>query len=901
MNQTANQAGTAQPNAARDSTAHDNTAHDNTALQFDIRGMTCASCVARVEKTLRAVPGVDDASVNLATEKARVQGAAIDVQALLAAIDRAGYEALVIDPAHQAASADAGAGPGARGRAASRWPVWWPVALAALLSLPLVAPMLAAPFGLHPMLPGWLQLALATPVQFWLGARFYRVGWKAVRAGAGNMDLLVALGTSAAYALSVWTLLRGGEGAAHLYFESSAVVITLVLLGKWLEGRAKGQAVAAIRALQSLQATHALVRRGGADVQVALATLRVGDTIVVRPGERVPADGRVLEGSSHVDASLLTGESLPVAVAPGDRVGAGAVNGEGALLLEASAVGADSMLSRIIRMVEDAQAAKAPIQRLVDRVSAVFVPVVLLISLLTLLGWGLTTGDWQGALLNAVAVQVIACPCALGLATPTGIMVGTGSAARHGILIKDAAALETAHALRVVAFDKTGTLTEGRPQVLAVEGADPRRVLALAWAVQQYSEHPLAHAVAAAARDAGLALPAATDARALPGRGVQARVDGEPVYLGNLRLMRELGADVEAGQGGEQGTEQGNCAAALHEAAARHEADGRTVSWLATGAEGAPALRGLLVFGDRIKPTSRAAVAGLQALGIEVVMLTGDNAGSAAAVARELGLSHFLAELLPGDKADALRALGTDGRKVAMVGDGINDAPALAAADVGIAMAGGTDVAMHTAGITLMRGDPLLVQDAIAISRRTYRKIRQNLAWAFVYNVVGIPVAAFGLLNPVLAGAAMALSSVSVVTNALLLRRWVPARRADAVAAYERALPALQLPPATPPNAAAGPAAVAAPAGAAQQINHEAAAAPPTQGEQTMYELTVEDMSCKHCVGRVTQAVQGIDPAAQVDIDLPTKKVRIDSSADLDRIAGAIDEAGYPVSARAAA
>jgi len=887
MSQTANQAGTAPPGAAQ----------TNTALQFDIRGMTCASCVARVEKALRGVPGVDDASVNLATEKARVQGAAIDVQALLAAIDRAGYEALVIDPARQAGPTDAGAGPGAREQAASRWPAWWPVALAALLSLPLVAPMLAAPFGLHPMLPGWLQLALATPVQFWLGARFYRAGWKAVRAGAGNMDLLVALGTSAAYALSVWTLLRGGDRAAHLYFESSAVVITLVLLGKWLEGRAKGQAVAAIRALQSLQATHALVRRGGADVEVALGALRVGDTIVVRPGERVPADGRVLEGSSHVDASLLTGESLPVAVAPGDRVGAGAVNGEGSLLLEASAVGADSMLSRIIRMVEDAQAAKAPIQRLVDRVSAVFVPVVLLISLLTLLGWGLATGDWQGALLNAVAVQVIACPCALGLATPTGIMVGTGSAARHGILIKDAAALETAHALRVVAFDKTGTLTEGRPQVLAVEGADPRRVLALAWAVQQYSEHPLAHAVAAAARDAGLALPAATDARALPGRGVQARVDGEPVYLGNLRLMRELGAEVGAGQSGERSTEQGSCAAALREAAARHEADGRTVSWLAAGAEGALALRGLLVFGDRIKPTSRAAVAGLQALGIEVVMLTGDNAGSAAAVARELGLSHYLAELLPGDKADALRRLAADGRKVAMVGDGINDAPALAAADVGIAMAGGTDVAMHTAGITLMRGDPLLVQDAIAISRRTYRKIRQNLAWAFVYNVVGIPVAAFGLLNPVLAGAAMALSSVSVVTNALLLRRWVPARDPAAVAAYVQALPALQLPPA----AATDPTAAEAPSIAAQQINHEAAAAPPTQGEQTMYELTVEDMTCKHCVGRVTKAVQGIDPAAQVEIDLPTKKVRIDSSADLDRIAGAIDEAGYPVSARAPA
>ena len=864
------------------------------ALQFDIRGMTCASCVARVEKTLRAVPGVDEASVNLATEKANVRGAGLDPAAIVAAIDRAGYEALLLDPARAVAAAP-------RDETA-RLPSWWPVAAAALLSLPLVAPMLGQFFGVEWMLPGWLQLLLATPVQFWLGARFYRAGWKALRAGAGNMDLLVALGTSAAYALSLWTLLReggtaGGGHHAHLYFESSAVVITLVLLGKWLEGRAKGQTVAAIRALESLRATEALVRRAGAEVKVALDALRAGDLMVVRPGERVPADGRVVEGSSHLDESLLTGESLPVARRPGERVSGGAVNGEGLLLVEATAVGADSMLSRIIRMVEDAQAAKAPIQRLVDRVSAVFVPVVLLISLLTLLGWGLATGDWQGALLNAVAVQVIACPCALGLATPTGIMVGTGSAARHGILIKDAAALETAHALRVVAFDKTGTLTEGRPQVLAVEGADPRRVLALAWAVQQYSEHPLAHAVAAAARDAGLALPAATDARALPGRGVQARVDGEPVYLGNLRLMRELGAEVGAGQSGERSTEQGSCAAALREAAARHEADGRTVSWLAAGAEGALALRGLLVFGDRIKPTSRAAVAGLQALGIEVVMLTGDNAGSAAAVARELGLSHYLAELLPGDKADALRRLAADGRKVAMVGDGINDAPALAAADVGIAMAGGTDVAMHTAGITLMRGDPLLVQDAIAISRRTYRKIRQNLAWAFVYNVVGIPVAAFGLLNPVLAGAAMALSSVSVVTNALLLRRWVPARDPAAVAAYVQALPALQLPPA----AATDPTAAEAPSIAAQQINHEAAAAPPTQGEQTMYELTVEDMTCKHCVGRVTKAVQGIDPAAQVEIDLPTKKVRIDSSADLDRIAGAIDEAGYPVSARAPA
>jgi len=837
------------------------------ALQFDIRGMTCASCVARVEKAVRSVPGVEDASVNLATEKASVRGSRLDAQAIAAAIDRAGYEAVVLDAARRAAPAEPGGGAGT-----ARLPSWWPVALAALLSLPLLAPMLLHPFGIDPMLPGWLQLLLATPVQFWLGARFYRAGWKALRAGAGNMDLLVALGTTAAYALSLWTLLRHeGSHMPHLYFESSAVVITLVLLGKWLEGRAKGQTVAAIRALESLRATAALVRRAGGDVTVPLEALRVGDLMVVRPGERVPADGRVVEGSSHLDESLLTGESLPVEKRPGGRASGGAVNGEGLLLIEATAVGADSMLSRIIRMVEDAQAAKAPIQRLVDRVSAVFVPVVLLISLVTLLGWGLATGDWQQALLNAVAVQVIACPCALGLATPTGIMVGTGTAARHGILIKDAAALETAHALQVVAFDKTGTLTEGRPQVVAVEGSDPRRVLALAWAAQQYSEHPLARAVAGAARDAGLALPAAQDARALPGRGVQARVGAETIYLGNLRLMRELGAPVEA----------------LLDEAGRHEADGRTVSWLAAGPDGAPRVLGLLAFGDRIKPGSRAAVAGLQALGIEVVMLTGDNRGSAAWVARELGLTDFRAELLPGDKAEALRALAADGRRVAMVGDGINDAPALAAADVGIALAGGTDVAMHTAGITLMRGDPQLVLDAIAISRRTYRKIRQNLAWAFVYNVVGIPVAAFGLLNPVLAGAAMALSSVSVVTNALLLRRWAPApgaANAGPVAQSETG-PALVLPPAAPaPDL---------------NISNPAQHAPQPEEKPMTYQLTVEDMTCKHCVGRVTKAVQGIDPDARVEIDLPTGKVSIDSGADLDRIAAAIDEAGYPVTARA--
>ncbi len=806
---------------------------DSVALDFRIAGMTCASCVARVEKAIRAVPGVADAAVNLATEQAAVHAApGTDPQAIVAAVDRAGYEAAPLDR-DQPTPADA----------APRVPSWWPVAAAAAFSLPLVLPMLGELSGAHWMLPGWLQLALATPVQFWLGARFYRAGWKALRAFSGNMDLLVAIGTSAAYGLSLYLLLSGNAGGmGDLYFESSAVVITLVLLGKWLEGGAKRQTVESIRALESLRATEAIVRRAGGDVTVALDQLRKGDLLVVRPGARVPADGLVMEGSSHLDESLLTGESLPVAKQAGDKVTGGAVNGEGMLLVQATAVGAESMLSHIIRLVEDAQAVKAPIQRLVDKVSAVFVPAVLLASLGTLLGWGLSTGDWQQALLNAVAVQVIACPCALGLATPTSIMVGTGTAARHGILIKDAEALETAHAIQLVVFDKTGTLTEGRPQVVAVEGDDTPRVLQLAWAVQQYSEHPLARAVAAAAQERGVQLLAATNAAALAGRGVQADAEGNTLYLGNLRLMRELRAPVDA----------------LLARAAKHEGAGRTVSWLATKDGSGIRVEGLIVFGDRPKASAAAAVTRLAAMGIDSMMLTGDNWGSARAIAGALGIRNVVAEVLPGDKARAVTEAMASGKTVAMVGDGINDAPALAAADVGIAMASGTDVAMHTAGITLMRGDPALVADAIEVSHRTYRKIRQNLAWAFVYNVIGIPLAALGMLSPVIAGAAMALSSVSVVSNALLLRRWHPAP--------------------------------------ARQQEH---LLNPT-GETTMYELTVDGMSCGHCVSRVTKSVQAVDKDATVDIDLASKKVRVDSQAGLDEIADAIGEAGYEVLERKA-
>ena len=726
-------------------------------IDLAVEGMTCASCVGRVEKALRRLPGVADAQVNLAAEGARVTAAGLTADDIVRAVEAAGYTARP----RVAETAAATAREAERDKASRREAVR--VGVAAALSLPLVAPMLLAPFGLDAMPPGWAQLLLATPVQFWLGWRFYVAGWKAVRAGTGNMDLLVALGTTAGWGLSTWMLLAASFGphaghAPHLYYEASAVVITLVLLGKWLEGRAKRQTTGAIRALMALRPERARVRRDGAEVDLAAAEVRVGDRVVVRPGERIPVDGRVVEGASQVDESLITGESLPVAKQPGDAVTGGAINGDGLLLVETTATGAEGTLARIIRLVEDAQAAKAPIQHLVDRVSAVFVPVVLAIALVTLLGWLAAGATAEAAIVNAVAVLVIACPCALGLATPAAIMAGTGVAARAGILIKDAQALELAHRVDTVAFDKTGTLTEGRPSVVAAEphGIGRAELLRLAAAVQAGSEHPLARAVLAAVAAEGIAPPPASDMRAIPGRGAAATVAGRALQLGSRRLMEEAGVDT----------------APLRDAADRLAGEGRTVSWLADA--GTRDLLGLLAFGDAVKANAVLAVSRLRDAGVRTIMLTGDNAGSARAAAALLRVDDVVADVLPQDKAAAVADLRRGGHVVAMVGDGVNDAPALAAADVGIAMATGTDVAMHTAGITLMRGEPMLVADAIAVSRRTYAKIRQNLFWAFAYNVVGIPLAAFGLLSPVIAGAAMALSSVSVVSNALLLRRWRP-------------------------------------------------------------------------------------------------------------------------------
>lgn len=718
-----------------------------TAFDLPIGGMTCASCAGRVERALGKVPGVQRVSVNLANERAHVEVIGqLDPGVLIAAVEKAGYTATLpqSETATQASQAQ------------RLHHERWALMLAILLALPLVLPMLVEPFGVHWMLPAWVQFALATPVQFILGARFYSAAWKAVRAGAGNMDLLVAIGTSAGYGLSVYQWLT--RPAPHLYFEASAVVIALVLLGKYLESRAKRQTASAIRALEALRPERAVRVSEGREEEVPISALALGDLVLVKPGERFPVDGEVVDGQSHADEALISGESLPVPKQPGDAVTGGAINGEGRLMVRTRALGAESVLARIIRLVEDAQAAKAPIQKLVDKVSQVFVPAVLVLALLTLAGWWLYGAPLESAIINAVAVLVIACPCALGLATPTAIMAGTGVAARHGILIKDAEALEHAQGVSAVVFDKTGTLTSGAPKIAHLAALDGNESLLLqqAGALQRGSEHPLAKAVLEACEEQGLKVADVSTSQSLTGRGIAGTLDGRQLALGNRRLLEEAGLD----------------AGALSQQASAWEAEGRTLSWLIEQGE-QPCVLGLFAFGDTLKPGALHAVQQLKAQHISSHLLTGDNRGSARVVAEALGIDDVYAEVLPADKAATVADLKKTGR-VAMVGDGINDAPALAAADIGIAMGGGTDVAMHAAGITLMRGDPRLVPAALEICRKTYAKIRQNLFWAFVYNLIGIPLAAFGLLNPVLAGAAMALSSVSVVSNALLLKTWKP-------------------------------------------------------------------------------------------------------------------------------
>jgi Cu+-exporting ATPase len=730
---------------------------ETVTIRLHVDGMTCASCVQRVEKALARLPGVREARVNLAAERAEVvaEPASVTAESLAQAIERTGYSARPVADVPVPGDDDE--------RIALERREFRRVVLALALTLPLVAPMALHPLGVHAALPPWLQFVLAAIVQFALGARFYRGAWHAVRSRTGTMDLLVALGTSAAFALSTWNLLQPGAGGApvDLYFEAAAAVIALVLLGKWLEARARRRTADAVRELLALRPDTARVLRDGIESEIPVGELRYGDAVVVRPGERVPADGTVREGVSELDEALISGESLPVVREPGGRVVGGAINGSGRLVVTVTALGGDSTLARIARLVESAQSSKAPVQRLVDRVAAVFVPVVVAIALATFAAWWLTGGDAARATLPAVAVLVIACPCALGLATPAALIAGLGAAARGGVLIRDAETLERATAIRTVAFDKTGTLTAGRPALVAWQAFGPEgdAALAICAALQAGSEHPLARAVTAAARAAAVPRVDASDVRAVPGRGVRGRVQGREYAVGSARYLADLGIASPA------------AAQWLDAEAAR----GRSVALLAD--VDAQRVQAGFAFADPPRESARRAVARLAAAGIRTVMITGDHEAAARAVADAVGIDEVVANVLPEEKLRAVEALRARHGAVAMVGDGLNDAPALAAADVGIAMGGGTDVAIHAAGITLMRSDPAAVADALDVARRTHAKIRQNLFWAFAYNVAGLPLAALGWLDPMIAGAAMAFSSFSVVTNALALRRWRPAPR----------------------------------------------------------------------------------------------------------------------------
>jgi Cu+-exporting ATPase len=719
-------------------------------IDLQLTGMTCAACAARIEKVLNREAGVR-AAVNFATETAHVEfdPAKATPESLIEAVRAAGYDAApAVDPFAQPEE-------DAR-REAQRYRHELSLfVFAALLTAPFVGQMLLLVAGGHASeMPPWLQFALATPVQFLAGARFYAGSWKALRGGAANMDVLVALGTTAAYAFSVavWLLPLAGQ---HVYFEASAIVITLVLLGKLLEGRAKARTAAAIRDLLKLQPSTVLRERDGQTAEVPLAAVRAGDIYLVRAGASVAVDGRVLEGESAVDEAMLTGESQPVPKVPGDRVLAGTVNESGPLRCEATAVGQATLLAAIVRQVAAAQGSKAPVQRLVDKVSARFVPAVLVIAVLTLVGNGLVLGDWVAALMRATAVLVIACPCALGLATPTALMVGVGRGAQAGILIKNAEALERAQKIDALVVDKTGTLTLGAPSVAGLHptgGASEHELLRLAASLEQGATHPLARAILQRAAELGIAPVPLTDVRVVAGRGVSGALAGQELQLGSPAFLKESGVTFD-------------------DATLAHvRVEGHTI----VGVGGGERFVGWITLADALRPGAANAVAMLREENVAVTMLTGDHAAPAAAIARAAGIDDWRAEQLPQDKRAAIEAMQKRGRVVGMVGDGVNDAPALAQADVSFAMGAGAGSALATADVTLLRNDLGAVAAAIDLSRATLSKIRQNLFFAFVYNVLGIPLAAFGMLSPVIAGAAMAASSVSVVSNALLLKRWRP-------------------------------------------------------------------------------------------------------------------------------
>ncbi|GAC1540577.1 MAG: heavy metal translocating P-type ATPase [Herpetosiphon sp.] len=761
--------GTVEPQRLIDAVQHAGYGVITDRMDFPITGMTCASCQGRVERSLRKLDGVLEANVNLATEHASVHyvPSMTDWSAFKAAVEGAGYG--VVENVGEGISGED------REQAARRHELEdrrRKLIVAVVFGLPLFLLSMSNDLGLwgasamgHGMVMparqlwwNWLFLALATPVQLYSGADFYRNGWNALKHGSANMDTLIALGSSAAYLFSVLVLVLGWPG--HVYFETAAVIIALILVGRYLESRAKAQTGAAIRALVGLQARTAHVVRGGEPVEVPVADVRAGEIVLVRPGDKVPVDGVIVEGRSTVDESLVTGESLPAEKREGDTVIGSTINRTGAFQFRATRVGKETALAQIIKLVQDAQGSKAPVQRLADRVSGVFVPVVIGIALLTFLVWFfIGQVGFTQALIFAVAVLVIACPCSLGLATPTAIMVGTGTGAAHGILIKDAAALERATTITTVALDKTGTITTGKPAVIDVipHGVTKEELLALAGAAERNSEHPLGQAIVQAVQAAGVRVPAVNAFEAVAGHGVMAQIDGQAVLVGSPRLLRERGIDI----------------APLAEAIDTLGQRGATSVLVAVNGS----VVGCIGLADTVKPTSAAAVAALHALHLRVVMLTGDNERAATAIGRQVGVDEIRSEILPAGKAAEIKRLQETG-VVAMVGDGINDAPALAQADIGIAMGGGTDVAMEAADMTLLRNDLRSVAHAIDLSRQTMRTIHWNLFWAFAYNVLGIPLAA-GLLypftgwqlSPMIAAGAMAFSSIFVVTNSLRLRR----------------------------------------------------------------------------------------------------------------------------------
>jgi len=716
----------------------------NAYVELDVDGMSCTACAARIETNLNKLKGVE-ASVSFASEKATVRFTPqrLDVDKLIATIRDTGYDA------HVARAGEV------RDHAAENRAALSDFLVAAVLTVPLLAEMAAMFSGHGMLLPPWLQWLLATPVQFWSGRRFYVGAYKSLRGGGANMDVLVALGTSVAYLFSSAVLFLALP--LHVYFEAGASVITLVLLGKYLEARAKARASQALEALIRLQPKTAWVERDGRLVEVEVASLKPGAAFVVRPGDAIALDGRVLEGDSAVNEAMLTGESMPKDKRPGDRVYAGTVNGMQALTCEATGVGKDTVLAGVIRMVAAAQASKPPVQKLVDRVAAIFVPAVVAVALLTFGLWWWASGSFAAALVPGVAVLVIACPCALGLATPTALMVGVGRAASAGILIRNAEALEGAEKLDVLVLDKTGTLTRGEPSVtdiVPVAGTAPEELLQVAVTLEKHSEHPLARAILAHPAAERVAALAASAFTAHGGRGVSALIDGASALLGSPAFLRESGVEFEDAAPG------------------RLRAEGKTVVGVARGGR----LQGWIALADELRESTAEAVRRLRAMGVEPIVLSGDNPVVVGAIAERLGVRRWKGGVLPAEKAAEIDALRKEGHVVGMAGDGVNDAPALAGADVSFALAGGTGVALETADVTLMKNDLAGIADAIALSRATLAKIRQNLFFAFVYNVLGIPLAAFGMLNPVIAGAAMAMSSVSVVSNSLLLNRWKPQR-----------------------------------------------------------------------------------------------------------------------------